>query len=312
MSLCSQRGILLLPVALTLALVGALAYTMTQDGSMNVSAVDAQYEIDSARYLAASGVQLARWRAGKGRCDENNAKFGTVQFLDSGGMPLGSVTVATTNLGGGKLTVSLSAQTEKLERGTVQALTRKEQVVDLTEVKSATMIGGGDDDTTIVKNNATGQAGLAGSATLTATEGAAHPLLFFKLAGDVEKASIIQADLKLTKSGGNAMQAGRSLAVHRITRDWSAGSVSWKTPWASEGGDYFEKATDRVTIDPLLLPYNGVYKWDIASITQSWASYPAANYGLLLKPTNMANVQFVSFNGGNKPELAVRYYKRCP
>ena len=300
-----QRGILLLPVALTLALVGTLAYTMTQDGSMNVSAVDAQYEIERARYLAASGVQLAKWRAAKDDCDEDDADFGTVNFLDSAGGPLGSVVVSDADMGGGNLTVSLTATTE---RKTVRALTRKEQLVNLTEVKYATIIGAGGDDTTIVKTDLVSQ---PDAATLIATEGAAHPLLVFKLPGDLDRGSIIQADLKVTKNNGNATQPGRSLAVHRITRDWSSGSVTWTKPWANEGGDYVETATARVTIDPGLGAYNGAYTWRIDSITQSWASYPAANYGVLLKPTSLANTQFVSFNGANKPELVVRYYKRC-
>lgn len=302
-----QRGILLLPVALTLAVVGTLAYTMTQNGSMNVSAVDAQYDIERARYLAVSGIQLARWRAGKGNCSEQEAAFGKINFVDSAGAALGSVIVRNTNVGGGNLTISLTATTE---RGTVRALTRKDQLTNLTDVKSATFIGAGGDDTTIVTNS-TSQSAQAGADTLTATEGAAHPLLLFKLSGDLDRASIIQADLKLIKTNGYATQPGRSLAVHRITRDWSSGSVTWTTPWKNEGGDYVDSATDRVTIDPILLPYNGPYTWHIESITQSWANYPAMNYGVLLKPTNLANVQFVSFNGANKPELTIRYYKRC-
>ncbi len=306
-----QRGILLLPVALTLAVVGMLAYTMTQEGSMNVSAVDAQYDIERARYLAASGVQLAKWRAAKDDCDEDDLDFDKVlegiKFFD-GSIALGNVVFKTVDMGGGNLTVSLVATTE---RGTVHALTRKEQVVDLTEVKSATIIGPGDADTTIVKNNPAGQSAQASADTLTATAGNAYPLLLFELPADLDRASIIEADLKLTKRNGNAMQQGRSLAVHRVTRAWSAASVSWTTPWVNEGGDYVDTATDRVVIDPLFLPYNGAYTWHIESLAQSWANYRASNHGVLLKPTNLANVQFVSFNGANKPELVLRYYKRC-
>ena len=312
MSRTDQRGILLLPVALTLAVVGMLAYTMTQEGSMNVSAVHAQYEIERARYLAASGVQLAKWRVAKDDCDEDDLDFEDIttgiKFFD-GSIALGKLVFTSVDMGGGKLTVSLVATTE---RGAVHALTRTEQVVDLTEVKYATIIGGGNDDTTIVKNSPTAsQSAQAGAATLIATEGSAHPLLVFKLPGDLDRGAIIQADLKITKNNGNATQPGRSLAVHRVTRDWSAGSVTWTTPWVKEGGDYVEKATDSVIIDPGLGAFNGAYTWRIESIVQSWASLPPSNHGMLLKPTSLANAQFVSFNGAAKPELVVRYYKRC-
>ena len=58
-----QRGLVLLPVTLVLAIVGTLAYVMTRDGTMNVSTIDAQYETDRMRYLAEAGVNLLKFRA---------------------------------------------------------------------------------------------------------------------------------------------------------------------------------------------------------------------------------------------------------
>lgn len=311
MSTASQRGILLLPVALTLALVGALAYTMAYDGSMNVADVDAQYEIDRARYLAASGVQLAKWRAAKNGCDEDYPRFGTIRFLDNTGAALGKVTVdaANTKLDNGILTLSLTAITA---RDAVHALTRKEQVMNLTEVKNATIIGGGDDDTTIIDGSTTSQ---NNADTLTATEGKAHPLVLFKIPGDLDKGAVIQATLEVTKNNGNAKQPGRSLAVHRITREWKAKEATWDKAgpglWTREGGDYVATASASVVIDPGSGAFNGAYTWRVDALVDSWANRSVPNYGVLLKPTALANVQFVSFNGANKPELVVRYYKRC-
>jgi hypothetical protein len=311
MNSASQRGILLLPVALTLAVIGTLAYTMAYDGSMNVAAVDAQYEIERARYLAASGVQLARWRAAKNGCDEDDARFGTIRFLDSSGTALGKVTVDATNtkLDNGILTLSLTATTA---RDAVRALTRKEQVMNLTEVKNATIIGGGDDDTTIVKG---GSAGQNGADTLTATQDNAHPLVMFKMPGDLDKGAVIQATLEVTKNNGNAKQPGRSLAVHRITREWKAKEATWEKAgpglWTQEGGDYVPTASASVVIDPGSGAFNGAYTWRVDALADSWANRSVPNYGVLLKPTALANVAFVSFNGGNKPKLIVRYYKRC-
>jgi hypothetical protein len=311
MSTSSQRGILMLPVALTLALVGALAYTMAYDGSMNVADVDAQYEIERARYLAASGVQLAKWRAARNDCDLNSARFGTIRFLDSAGTVVGSIAVDATNTkwDKGNLVLSLTATTA---RDAVHALTRKEQVINLSEVKNATIIGGGDDDTTIVKNSTVPQ---NNAAILIATEGSAYPLVQFKLPPDLDKAAVIQATLKITKNNGNATQPGRSLAVHRITRDWNAKEATWEKagpgPWTTPGGDYVAMASDSVVIDPGNGAFNGAYTFQVDALVDSWANRSLPNYGVLLKPTALANTQFVSFNGANKPELVVRYYKRC-
>lgn len=299
-----QRGVLLLPVALTLAVVAALAYTMTREGGMNVSAVDAQYDIEVARYLAASGMQVAKWRGSVDDCDDDEAGYGTLR------LPGGSVTVSSAKENKGILTVSLTATTE---RKSVMALTRAMQMIDLDNPKAATIIGPGDADTTIVKG---GSASLANADTLTATEGSAHPLVLFKLTPELDRASIIQADLKLTKKSGNASQPGRLLSAHRITREWNK-NATWTSPhgdataWTTAGGDYVEMPAASVVIDPGSGAYNGVYTLRIDTLAQAWANSPPANYGLLLKPTALSNVPFISFDGSNKPELSLRYYKRC-
>ncbi|MCC2960127.1 DNRLRE domain-containing protein [Massilia sp. IC2-278] len=299
-----QRGILLLPVALTLAVIGALAYTMAREGSMNVSTVDAQYDVEVARYLAASGLQVAKWRGSVDDCDDDEAAYGTLK------LPGGSVTVGSARESKGILTVSITATTE---RKSVVALTRAMQMIDLDNPKAATFIGKGDEDTTIVKN---GTVNLANADTLTATEDAAHPLILFKLSPELDRASIIQADLKLTKKSGNNSQPGRLLSVHRLTREWTK-NASWTsprgdaTPWATPGGDYVETPAASVVIDPGSGAYNGTYTLRIDTLVQGWASNAKTNYGLLLKPTALSNVPFISFDGSNKPELSLRYYKRC-
>ncbi len=294
-----QHGILLLPVALTLTVVGILAYTMTREGSMNVSAVDVQYDIEVARYLAASGMQVAKWRGSVDDCDDDEADLKTLK------LPGGSVTVSSAKESKGILTVSLTATTTGGR--SVVALTRAMQMIDLDDPKSATFIGKGDEDTTIVKDSATN---LANADTLTATDGAAHPLVLFKLPPDLDRASIIQADLKLTKKNGNATQPGRLLSVHRLTRAWPK-NASWTTPWTTPGGDYVATPAASVIIDPGSGAYNGAYTLRIDTLAQVWANSPLSNYGVLLKPTNLSNISFISFDGSNKPELALRYYKRC-
>ena len=302
-----QRGILLLPVALTLAVIGTLAYTMTREGSMNVSAIDAQYDTEVARYLAASGIQYAKWRMSKAGCDKNAADFGTLT-LNNGSTVLGTVAVSTTSWKKPVLTITLSATTSRpTGNGAVNTLTRDEQVVDFGDLKQATIIGPGDADTTIVLNGVTN---LANADTLTATEGSAHPLIVFKLPGDLDRASIIQADLKVTKKSGNANQPGRVLAVHRITRDWKK-DATWTSPWTAPGGDYVTTPAASVVIDPGNGAFNGAYVWRIDSLAQAWANDPSQNFGVLLKPTALANVPFISFDGSTKPELVVRYYRRC-
>jgi hypothetical protein len=299
-----QRGILLLPVALTLAIVAALAYGMTSEGSMNVSAVDAQYDVEVARYVAASGIQVAKWRAAKYHCDGNRAKLVDLA------VPGGSVTVTEASMSKGILSVSVEAGTSRV--GTLQTARRSLPVYDFeVPAKQATIIGPGDDDTTIVRIGSGPDKSL-----LEATEGNAHPLVSFKLPPELaDKGSLIQATLKLTKQSGNSTQPNRALGVHRLTRDWNK-DANWVSArkdvaWSTPGGDYAEPAAASIMIDPGNGATNGAYTVRIDSLVQGWADGSYPNYGMLLKPTALANALFVSFDGGNKPELTVRYFKRC-
>lgn len=295
-----QRGILLLPVALTLAIVAALAYTMTSEGSMNVSAVDAQYETEVARYVAASGIQIAKWRVAKNSCDATRANFSKLAVPD------GIVSVDSAVKSNGFLKVAVSASTS---RNAAQAVSSTWQVYEFEyPARTATMIGKGDDDTTLVS---TGTAPV--KETLEATDGNAHPLVFFNLPPELaDKGSLIEATLKITKQSDNSTQPNRALGVHRLTRDWKTPEATWKSAsknvlWTTPGGDYAEPAAASITIDPR----NGVYTKRLDSLVQSWADGTYPNYGMLLKPSGLASALFVSFDGGNKPELTVRYFKRC-
>jgi hypothetical protein len=301
-----QRGILLLPVALTLAIVAALAYGMTSEGSMNVSSVDAQYDIEVARYVAATGIQVARWRAAKYHCDVNRAKLGTLDVPD------GSVTVTSASMSKGILKISVNAGTSR-NAGTLQPASRSVPVHDFeVPARQATIIGPGDDDTTIVRIGSGPD-----KATLEATDGNAHPLVSFNLPPElVDKGSLIQATLKITKQSGNSTQPTRTLGVHRLTRDWNK-DASWvwarkDVAWTTPGGDYAEPAVASIPIDPGNGATNGAYTVRIDSLVQGWADGSYPNYGILLKPTGLVSALFVSFDGGNKPELTVRYFKRCP
>ena len=300
-----ERGMLLLPVALTLAVIGALAYTMTREGSMNASAVDAQYEIETARYLAASGAQVAKWRTAKDKCANKGARANFSSLT----LPGGTVDAELTKWDKGVLTVSVTvkaAASAGRRGGAVHALTREMPVHNLADPKEKTFIGG--EDTVIVKND---NSNRSGEDSLVATDDTSLPLVRFELPGEMDNALITQANMKLTRQGPNATPADRSLGVHRITRAWSSSSVTWTTPWAAPGGDYVEQAAASLQIDQNPPPPGGAYVFPIHSLVQGWVDDRLRNHGMLLKPTRLINARFTSFEGASKPELYVHYYLRC-
>jgi hypothetical protein len=294
MTRLSQRGMLLLPVALTLALIGTLAYTLTREGSMQVSAVDAEYDTEVARYLAESGVHLARWQTQKAGCKE--VSFGTVD------LPGGRVEATKIDLKSkSDLRVSLKATAS---RGTVRTLTDlKTTVYDITKVEPWTSKSDDGTDTTIVKDS---DSILEKTDTLALTDDTSRALLKFGSIKDLENTSILSAQLTLILYDTNSTQAGRTLTAHRVTRDWTS-SITW-----AQLGDAWAPAESASVAIGDGLPK--AYMLDIAGLADAWTSKTIINQGVLLKSSGLLNARFHSLDtatGSNRPKLVVRYHPRC-
>jgi hypothetical protein len=301
MKMYRQRGILLLPVALTLAIVGALAYTMTREGSIDVSTVDARYDTEVARYLAEAGLNLAKWQNEKLGCSSERG-FGTVTLP---GGRIVSGTMNRTNSGNGKrnLSINLTATTD---RSAVRALA--DVVVpmyDLTDVDEDTFDSGYD---VSIRNGSGNQSGFD---YLEASDGKSHALVAFDGVSKLGDVTVISAYLKLTQYDTKSTQPVRSLAVHRVTRAWLPISATWNTalilPWSTPGGDY-----EPVQAATVAIAGNAQYTWRIDALVQDWANRPLFNYGVLLRPSGLLDARFGSFErSGSKPQLTVRYFPRC-
>ena len=299
MSGVTQRGMLLLPVALTLALVATLAYTMTREGSMSAAEVDAQYDLDVATYLAAGGVQLAKWQNEKLGCDKTR---GFTKLRLPGGTISSAVSAEKSDL-----EISVTADTG---RTTYARPTVKLTHYDATQ-PSLTVIA--TSDTSIVKGVFSSQ---AGEDRLETTDGTAHALLKFGLSKDdkkaLDKALLISTQLKLVHAGSNARTY--SLGVHRVTKTWGD-NVLWSSPsWTTPGGDYAPVATAVVAIDGSTFPPTE-YSWRIDPLLDLWLANDADNLGVLLKPVGALDAKFYSldsFLSLLRPRLVARYYPRCP
>ena len=301
----AQRGMLLLPVALMLAVVGTLTYTMTREGSMSLASVNADYETEAARYLAEGGARLAIWQNERIGCSSEIA-FGK---LDLPG--IGSITSGTIKReGSNTMNISVSATTPARPSNPPPAefviTGRKVMVHKRADLTTITLNGAGGNDTSIklgVSNS------LASAKELELSDGKAHALIRFSMPGDTDNAVILSAQLKLVQLYTDSTQPG-SLAVHRVMRDWGAGT-SWDSPWSTPGGDYAPSATASVAVGPELKEYG----LPIEGLVQSWANKTIDDkQGVLLKPSGMLNARFHSLDAAttsNKPKLVVRYYPRC-
>lgn len=296
----TQRGLLLLPVALTLALVGTLAYGLSRDGSMSVSEVDAKYDIEAARYLASAGVNLARWRNEKLGC------YSTRRFTDLTlkGVPGASITASEVSLDGTNWKISVTANTGRTTRSVVDFRAPRYSRANASD--TAPIVPSGDSDTTIKDR----PGNMVNVPTLETTQDTAYALIKFdNLPSELSNALIVSAQLKLMHASSNTATP-RSLGVHRVSTKWTS-TATWTAPWTSPGGDYLPKPLWTVEI-------NGSssaiveYTWRIDPLVQGWVSGAIPKYGVLFKPIGPLDAKFYSLDSStNKPTLAVRYYPRC-
>lgn len=327
------RGFLLLPVALTLVAVGALAYAMTRDAGMSVNRVDADYDTEVARYLAEAAVNLARWNNNKTNCDSQAATFNPTQLFRYslakasvgttaadlvGTMTLNSAIVNNNNNSSsnkGNLTVDVSSTTTASPAGS-QRVVRTVYRYNLNNKRTATISGAGsasagaNADTTISTGSSTP------SGTMTYMEltdngpgNQSYGLLRFNLSTLPANALVTKATLRLKLTDTDPYPLlFRKLDIHRVTSDWNSSTASWTAPWTKPGGDY---AADSIT-GSLVGFLNLTYEWPLDALAAGWMDGTLPNYGVLLKPTNLSRVRFASFEAASDgPQLALEYYERC-
>ena len=295
-----QRGMVLLPVTLALAVVGSLAYMMTRDGVMNASAVDTQYDIDSARYLAEAGVNLLKWRNEQLGCSSAQGFTSPVTALDGGTIESSGVSYKKPRLA---LTVTATTR-----RGAVNKVTLEGpqglQLHDIAKKVEVTLSAQNGGDAFIRKSPAL----IMTNAYLETTDGNAHGLVKFGMPSIAADIMIVEATVRFYLGSVQSTQAG-SLGIHRLLRAWTWTS-GWGTPsWTNDGGDFAPQATNTI---PNVLATSTWYTARIDSLVQTWASQPATNMGMLLKPNGLVTARFASFEASsNQPQLFLRYYPLC-
>jgi len=325
------RGFLLLPMALTLVAVGALAYAMTRDAGTSITRVDAAYDTDAARYLAEAAVNYARWTNNQTKCDSKPASFlptdlyryslatgnvGTSAADKVGTMTLNSVTVVGNNSSSdkGSIVVDASSATATASSTAPAGALRIVRTVvryNLSSLKQATITGGGGANTFIYNGANPVPQGSTGYLELTDNGPAdqSYGLIRFGLTTLPKNALVKDATLKLTLSSANFIWALPTVDIYRITSAWDPTTATWSVPWSKPGGDI---ANGRV-YSTVINPATADSYWRVDTLVAGWMDGTMPNNGLLLKPYNMSHARFGAFSssGGTGPQLTVNYYERC-
>lgn len=294
-----QRGLVLLPMTLALAIVGTLAYAMTRDGAMSVATIDAQYDTERARYLAEAGVNLLKWRNEQLGCGSAQGFVSPVTTLEGGTISSSGVSWKKPLLG-----MTLTATTT---RGTVNKVVFDDKtgvpLHDLSKKVEITIGSQNGADTFFSKDNVVGLL----MSYLDTTENKSHALIKFGLSKVPADAMIGEATLRLYLGSVQSTQAG-SLAIHRPLRDWPL-QMDWTQGWTNPGGDFAPQAS---AVIPNVLATSTTYTARIDALVQTLISKPATNYGILLKPTGLVGARFNSFEAvANQPQVFLRYYPIC-
>jgi Tfp pilus assembly protein PilX len=316
------RGFLLLPVMLTLVLVGALAYAMTREAGMNGSGVDAEYDTEAARYLAEAAFNLARWRNSQQGCNGvvkfadtrlyrynlNSKNVGTAQSDLVGTMKVSSISEVkgNGNKEKGYITIDASSETARDPAGS-RRIVRTVPRYDLAGSKLVTTPVTSGLSTTIYTG--TPPVDLVNFIELTDGPSPSHGLVRFDLSAIPDKALVKEARLELERKGGEFFfWPLRFLSIHRVTRPWDATTV-WDSPaWSQPGGDY---APDYAATS--LIADDRIYAWSVDTLAAGWLDGTLPNYGVLLKPSQLVKSRFRAFksSAGQIPRLILTYYPPC-
>jgi Tfp pilus assembly protein PilX len=319
-------GFLLLPMMLTLVVVGALAWAMTRDAGMNVTGVDAEYDTEVARYLAEAAVNLARWKNNQQNCN-GAARFqptplyrfslasgavGTAAADLVGTMTLNDISVVSNNANNDKnsITVDVSSATTAVPAGS-QRIVRTVFRYNLTSQRQATITGSGGANTFIYTGPNPAPQGSMAYMELTDNGPAdqSYGLVRFSFSALPKNALVKAATLRLKRfDGESSALPDRGLDVYRVTSAWDPVSATWSVPWKTPGGDYAASPVASGVITT-----NQYYTWRLDALAAGWADGTVANYGVLLKPVRLVKSRFSAFASGDSdgPQLAVTYFERC-
>jgi len=290
------RGMLLLPVALALAVTGAVAWAMVRDGAMRASATDAEYDTEVARYLAEAGVALARWQNDKLGCG-NAVAFGSFS------LPGGSVKANDVHAAGfGALSIDISSATS---RGGSNRILRSPVALHNAAARTEVALGGAAGSDTYIRN---GSGVPSDNSYLEINDGTERGLLQFSLAALPADALIVSSELRLYLFNNSKSTAStQTLYVQRLTHGWSAASATWTSPWTTAGGDYVADPLGTIAIAGV-----GHYSLRVDALADGWYRQALPNYGVLLASSGLVQSRFASLDSSsNPPQLVVRYYPRC-
>lgn len=296
-----QRGGILFAVALMLAVIGALALTMSREGAMAAQSVEAEYDAAVARSLAEAALNLAKWRNQRVDCKRRDDLALTT-------MPgFGSFSATVDKAPSNTLSMVATASTPS---GAQVTLARKNVVThELAKTTTKAVSANGARSTYI--DASFPDTPMASATYMELTFGRSRALLKFAL-GDIPVDSSVTSALLTLTVAQTSPNAG-AVTIRRVLRAWDGPAATWNTAatgaaWATAGGE-FTGSVAGVTVGA-----NSSYTWDVTALVDGWAARTYPNNGLLLSPDGpLQQARFHGFGAapGLVPTMIVTYIPPC-
>ena len=296
-----QGGGVLFAVALMLAVIGALALTMSREGAMAAQSVEGEYDAAVAHSLAEAALNLAKWRNQRVDCkSRNDLALTTVPGL-------GSFSAIVDKAPSNTLTMVATASTPS---GAQVSLARKNVVThELAKTTTKAVSASGARSTYI--DASFPDTPMASATYMELTAGRSRALLKFGL-GDIPVDSSVTSALLTLTVAQTSPNAGL-VSIRRVLRPWDEPAVTWNTagpgPWATPGGEFSAGSAAKAMVGT-----NASYTWDVTALVDGWAARTYPNNGLLLSPDGpLQQARFHGFGAGTGlvPTMTVTYIPPC-
>ena len=291
-------GYILFPVVLALGLLGTVAFLLNQEATLDAAVAAGSFQADRGLYVAEAGLTHQRWLLDQSNC---------AGYTNLSSEPFGSHTYSTTVTPTSGSPVAITA-TAALSDGTVGAYARSD--VPVYGDPGVAVLQPAGRDSWIRSSNPTQNRGS--DQDLEVDGDAERALIWFDVASAIPLGARVtdaQLGLHLQSLGPNV-----DMSVHRVTRAWTEGGVTWNTTdgsaaWSTTGGDYELSASATTT-----LTGSGDYTWDVTGLVDGWARGSLLNEGFLVRGEAASAAVFSSSDHGTaveRPSLAVSYDCLC-
>lgn len=289
-----QSGVLLLMVALILASIAALSFSMNRAATMELQSIQSDYEKRNAAYLAEAAVAAAKWT------NQVDTKCGRASFTP---ITLANATLSANITRAPPKAINVIA-TAATAAGANATLTRDQiHLFDLTNSQTKNL--GGEVLDTYVDPSL---GAMNTSTNLVVTSGQSNALIFWPMTDIPANSAVLSAQLILHKNGIGTLTP--TVNVHRMTTQWVA-NATWSSAQpgvAWKGGNYSAAVIASTRVNP------GATTWDVTGLVDGWVSGRLANYGLLLRlPDPGKSVTFYSMDAMSSmsPVLRVKFSTEC-